>query len=225
MSLTSEQVDALLAPLDHRRVRQVQGNSHLEAWDVRRHLLRVFGWGGWDFEVISCDCILERSRWEDDSTHQGRHTVASRVVGRLTIKDRDGNTLARFEDGATGDAQNQPSYADAHDMALKTAMSQALKRCAVNLGDRYGLSLYNDGGTAPVVGKSLAHTSSEHEADDQVNGGELDPQPPVDPDTSRQERAAQVAEENGLTERAEKLRAKVGANAPVDRIKAAAGDR
>lgn len=183
MSLNGPQVDALLQPLDGKRVRQVQGNSHLEAWDIRRHLLRVFGWGGWAFEIVSCDCILERSVWESEKhneTHKGRHTVAYRVLGRLTIKDPSGVVLAVFEDGATGDAQNQPGFADAHDMALKTAMSQALKRCAINLGDRFGLSLYAKGSTAAVVGKSLAHThSTEHDTVEAVEAGEMD-QPKID---------------------------------------------
>lgn len=181
MSLTGAQVEALIQPLHPSRVRTKQNQAHLEAWDIRRHLLRVFGWGGWDFEVVSCDCILERSVWTSEKaeeTHKGKHTVAYRVVGRLRIKDVEGNTLAVFEDGATGAAQNQPGFADAHDMALKTAMSQALKRCAVNLGDRFGLSLYNKGSAAAVVGKSLAHPSQEEvEATDHVEAGELDEVP------------------------------------------------
>lgn len=183
MSLTPEQVDALLAPLHPGRVRKLDGNSHLEAWDVRRHLLRVFGWGGWDFQIMSADCILERSVWESEKaneTHKGRHSVAYRVVARLTVKDATGQVLAVFEDGATGDALNQPKFADAHDMALKTATSQALKRCAINLGDRFGLSLYDGGTTNAVVGKSLAHDRDHVEAKEDVNGGELDPERPFD---------------------------------------------
>ena len=177
MSLTQPQIDALLAPLHPGRVRQVQGNAHLEAWDVRRHLLRVFGWGGWSFEVLSCDCILERSFWSEkpNEPFKGRHTVVYRVVGRLVIRDDAGVEVAHFDDGATGDATNQPSLGDAHDMALKTAMSQAIKRCAVNLGDRFGLSLYDGGSTKAVVGKTVAHTSDvDHEASEDVPGGELD---------------------------------------------------
>jgi hypothetical protein len=55
-----------------------------------------------------------------------------------------------IEDGATGSAQNLP-YGDAHDFALKNALSYALKRCAKSLGDQFGLSLYNMGQTEPVV--------------------------------------------------------------------------
>lgn len=178
MGLTVEQVDALLLPLHRGRVRQVKGNAHLEAWDVRRHLLRVFGWGGWSFEVLSCDCILERSFWDDDTKtnpFKGRHTVIYRVTARLVINDASGQEIAHFDDGATGDSTNQPTLGDAHDMALKTAMSQALKRCAVNLGDRFGLSLYNGGGVEAVVGKSLAHPGgAERPGSEDVRGGEMD---------------------------------------------------
>lgn len=175
--LTARQVDALLQPLDQRRVKQVQGNSHLEAWDVKRHLLRVFGWGGWDTEILSCDCILERSFWSTkaEEPFKGRHSVIYRVTMRLIIKDPEGNPVAHWDDGATGDSINQPSLGDAHDQALKTAFSQALKRCAINLGDRYGLSLYNGGGTKAVVGDSLAHAhGAGHDTDEDVHGGELD---------------------------------------------------
>lgn len=174
MSLTRAQVDALLQPLHPSRVRQVQGNAHLEAWDVRRHLLRVFGWGGWDFEVIACDLVSERSKWDEQNPLKGRHTVVYRVLGRLVIKSPDGTVLAQFEDGATGDAANQPSLGDAHDMAMKTAMSQALKRCAMNLGDLFGLGLYNDGKTDAVVGRSLAHEHEPVPATDHVEGGEME---------------------------------------------------
>jgi hypothetical protein len=41
-------------------------------------------------------------------------------------------------------------------MAIKTAESDALKRAAINLGDQFGLSLYNNGATAPVVIQTLS---------------------------------------------------------------------
>jgi hypothetical protein len=40
-------------------------------------------------------------------------------------------------------------------MAIKTAESDALKRAAINLGTQFGLSLYNNGATADVIGKTL----------------------------------------------------------------------
>ena len=46
-------------------------------------------------------------------------------------------------------------------MAIKTAESDALKRAASNLGDQFGLSLYNNGSSAPVVITTLEETDDE----------------------------------------------------------------
>ena len=45
---------------------------------------------------------------------------------------------------------------EAHDMAIKTAESDALKRAAINLGTQFGLSLYDEGSMKDVVGMTLA---------------------------------------------------------------------
>jgi hypothetical protein len=55
---------------------------------------------------------------------------------------------------------------DVHDMAIKTAESQALKRCATNLGDQFGLSLYRNGSADPVVTVTLVgHAEPENVGD------------------------------------------------------------
>lgn len=176
--LNAAQLEALLAPLSPGRVRSLDGNSHLEAWDVRRWLLRIFGWGGFEIDTLECVVVSERSVWDEQNPLKGRHTVVYRAQVRLTIKDPEGNVLTHFDDGAMGDGINQPSVLRAHDFAMKSALSQALKRCCVNLGEAYGLSLY-DGGRAgtTVVGRSLAHTvETTHEVRENVDGGELDEQ-------------------------------------------------
>ena len=58
---------------------------------------------------------------------------------------------------ATGSANNLPSRGDAHDFAIKNADSYALKRAAKDLGDQFGLSLYNKGSLEPVVRTSVAY--------------------------------------------------------------------
>jgi len=164
MGLTDKQRAALLSKINPARVQMLRGMAHLEAWDVRRYLIRIFGVGGYDFEVLETALVhssaTDRQKKDKDGnpyTYQV-HTVVYRVTGRLVIKDEQGFPLAHWDDGAAGDAINQPSVGDAHDMALKTAMSQAIKRCAVNLGDQFGLSLYNDGDAEPVVQWSLVPT-------------------------------------------------------------------
>ncbi|CAM3288696.1 hypothetical protein STSO111631_12360 [Stackebrandtia soli] len=133
--------------------------AHLEAWDVRRYLTRIFGFGGWDFEIRESAMVSHVAEERQKKSGGGSyvaHTVIYRVTGRLVVRDLNGFRLAHWDDAATGDGPNQPSLADAHDLALKTAVSQALKRCAVNLGDQFGLSLYNNGSTDPVVLQTLA---------------------------------------------------------------------
>jgi recombination DNA repair RAD52 pathway protein len=164
--LTPLQIDALMRPLDSRRVaHDNKGMSYLEAWDIRRHLIRTFGYGGWTIDTLALDLVREIEHAED----RPRYTVVYRAQVRLTIYDTHGAKVAHFDDGAAGDASRQPSLGDAHDLAMKTALSQAVKRCAVNLGDMFGLSLYNNGSADPVVLRSLAHEARETTQDNTTN--------------------------------------------------------
>lgn len=149
LRLTRQQYEALLRPLAGNRVRQKQGQSHLEAWDIRRTLTRIFGFGGFRIETISLDLIHEKVI--PGNGDRFKHTVVYMAQVRLTVFNPDGSIGAVFEDAATGDGTNMPSYQGAADFAVKTALSQALKRCAVNLGDQFGMSLYNGGSVDPVV--------------------------------------------------------------------------
>ncbi|MBE4735767.1 Rad52/Rad22 family DNA repair protein [Streptomyces caniscabiei] len=172
--LTEQQVGFLLSPISGNRVRNLRGMSHLEAWDVRRQLIRIFGFEGFTVETLSLELAAERETKQGD---RSRWTVVYRAQVRLTIKTADGKPITVFEDAAAGDAVNQPSIGDAHDLAMKTALSQALKRCAVNLGDQFGLSLYNDGSQDAVVLRSLAYMGEPvKESEDVPVGAEPTPQ-------------------------------------------------
>jgi hypothetical protein len=177
------QLRMLHGGINGNRVRNLRGMSHLEAWDVRRQLIRVFGFGGFDIETVSLDLVAER---EKEQGGKSRWTVVYRAQVRLIVKNSAGTAIAYFDDGAAGDSVNQPSLGDAHDMAMKTAFSQALKRCAVNLGDQFGLSLYNDGSQEPVVVFSAAHPPQEWKP--QAQPPEPEPvDPPVRPEPSAQQ--------------------------------------
>lgn len=154
--LTPAQYAMLLEQIPDFRVRQLRGQSHLEAWDVRRTLIRIFGFGGWDLTTKDLALVREIEHPPAQEGGKPRWTVVYRAEVRLTIKNPDGSVGAVYEDAASGDSQNQPSLGDAHDQAMKTALSQGLKRCAVNLGDQFGMSLYNDGRTKAVVLRTLA---------------------------------------------------------------------
>ncbi|MDN3056207.1 Rad52/Rad22 family DNA repair protein [Streptomyces sp. SRF1] len=173
--LTADQVKTLFAPINPGRVQNLRGQSHLEAWDVRRWLNRVFGFGGWADETLELACVAQVE------INPGRWTVIYRAQVRLTVKTTDGRVLTTYDDAAMGDSRNQPALGDAHDQAMKTALSQALKRCAHNLGDQFGLSLYNDGSRNPVGLWSAAHALPKDADDDALPDDE-----PVKPEPAPQ---------------------------------------
>lgn len=154
MNLSREQYDILLKPLAAHRVSQrTQGGmklSYLEAWDVKAHLIRIFGFGGWSADVLSADLMFE------DKDEKGRWNVGYKVLMRLRIHGAEGDMFGdtTYTEAAVG-SSTQPSRGDAHDMAVKTAESDALKRAAINLGTQFGLSLYNAGSRNDVIGHTL----------------------------------------------------------------------
>lgn len=152
--LTAEQVALLLADLHSARVAHMDnGQSHVEAWDIRAMLTRVFGFARWDEESIQPTHLIFE---EQTQTNAGREAwrVAYQAHRRLNIRSADGWDLCHFDASATGEWL-MPSRGDAHDNAVKTAESQALKRMAINLGTQFGLSLYRDGQIEDVVRLTL----------------------------------------------------------------------
>jgi len=162
--LNSVQVQALLRPIKPSRILQANGQSHVPAYDVAAHLTRVLGFGGWDKEILSLMLVSE----SETTTSKGRPAwaVTYACTLRLTIKDEHGNSVASWDDGACGSSM-QPDKGEAHDMALKSSISYALKRCAAfGLGDQFGLSLYNKGNTSALVGTTLVSPEGTGESKD-----------------------------------------------------------
>lgn len=152
---TPDQIRILRKDLAPSRVLHTQGQSYLAAWDVRAHLTRIFGYGGWDFQVLD---LLEIETQQTGTigakgADKPRWSSVYRCTGRLTIRDPEGGAYGAviYEDAAVGASTNQTTPGDAHDLACKSAVSGALKRCAVNLGTQYGLSLYAEGTLHDVI--------------------------------------------------------------------------
>lgn len=159
MSL-DKQLEVLFRPLNGTRVATRDGMSYLEAWDVIAHLTRIFGPLNWDKAVLDTTMIYDDFvTWERSGQKKQGWDVAYRATVRLTV--RSGEVVKVSEDCATGQAQHQPSRGDAHDLALKSAVSDALKRAAKDLGNQFGLSLYDGGSLTSVVASSLAHSDLE----------------------------------------------------------------
>lgn len=163
---SDEQVEVLLRPLASARIakRSVSGTqmSYLQAWDVRAHLIRMFGFGGFDIITHSCDLVYEVERPVGRDEKPGydvayKAHVELRVNGREYSESREtwmDYGTATYSEFAIGNAIG-PDFnrADLHDNAAKSAVSDAMKRCAINLGTQFGLSLYNSGQTGDIVRK------------------------------------------------------------------------
>jgi recombination DNA repair RAD52 pathway protein len=159
--LTPKQQETLMRPLHSSRVaKRSQGGkqlSYLESWDVRAHLIRMFGFTNFDVITESQDFIGIREYQSKDSKDMVECIWHAMV--RLVIRDENGNHLCTYREGAVGSTSGPANMiGEHHDNAAKTAASDALKRCAMNLGTQFGLSLYDNGTTNDVVIKTLVPT-------------------------------------------------------------------
>jgi hypothetical protein len=59
VSFTEQQIEQLLRPINPRRVMHKQGQSHVSQQDIRAHLTRMFGFGGWDKEILELVCVRD----------------------------------------------------------------------------------------------------------------------------------------------------------------------
>jgi len=176
---TDEQVKLLLARIHPNRVLMRDGMSYVEGYDIRAELTRVFGFGRWTSEVLDQAVLCEREVKTKEYTNPktgevkgGRPAwyVVYRSRVRLTIFAPDG-TLVTFHDGSHVGESTHPVFGDAHGNALTNSETYALRRAAINLGDQFGLSLYNKGSLDPIVRWTLvrpeqAEAASTTDTDD-----------------------------------------------------------
>lgn len=165
----ARQTEQLLRPINESRVLQAQGHSHVSQQDITAHLIRVFGFGSFDTDVLNVECVFEQERADDKGVGTNRYDVCYRALIRLTVRDENGEVVCHYEDGSTALAQNQ-TRGDGHDLAYKSAISLSKKRAAINLGDQFGLSLYNRGQTAPLVRGTIVHPEFGEATEDMQDG-------------------------------------------------------
>lgn len=200
------QYETLRKPLRGSRVLTREGKySYLAAWDVRAHLIRLFGFGSFDAEIVSDQFMGIFDYESSGSNPKPMVEVTWKASVRLVVRDEEGFEIARYTEGAVGSAtggRNAANRGDLMDNALKTAASDAFKRCCINLGTQFGLSLYDSGNLADVVRVVLVgpegfdaptqETDEDRQAREQLNeslGGAVT----TDPDARHQEQ--QTAEE------------------------------
>lgn len=168
MTFTAAQVEQLLRPINPARVlRDGKGHSHVSQQDILAHLTRVFGFGGFDIDVVAAECVFEEPRVDSAGKPSGRFDCCYRSMVRLTVRDPSGEAVCHYENGSTGMAHNQ-ARGDAHDLAYKSAISLSVKRAAIALGDGFGLSLYNKGQLTALVKATLVKPEGDSATDVQA---------------------------------------------------------
>jgi hypothetical protein len=152
---SEKQQDLLLQAPAQGSLEKKDGFTYISHQAIRVNLIRIFGWGRWSFELIDQECLHEGKR--PNRKGGDNWIITYRVMGRLSVEFDDGRT-ATFTEAAVDSAIN-PMYEQAHDNAVKSASSMAIRRCAMNLGSVFGLGLYFDGYT----GEAIKHTIDSSE--------------------------------------------------------------
>lgn len=167
--LTRAQIDRLRQPIDPSFVEKKQGLSYMAQHEVRAELTRIFGYGNWDSSVDEMQFVYEyevrKGDLEFPAKPKSPETVYYRVCyrARVTLRIRDywGNHIAEWSEWHAEANSVLPDRGEAHAMAITSVESYALRRAAINLGDRLGLGLYDKGQTAALVRNTLQMTDPE----------------------------------------------------------------
>ena len=156
MPLSDKQIERLLTGIGQTRVAETRGMAYVPQHEIRAELTRVFGFGNWDTAVHSVELLYEEQRQGTGNNKDKTYWFAGyRCAVTLRIRDYDGNPIAEFTEYHAEENAPQPNRGEAHALALTACESYALRRAAIGLGDRFGLSLYSAGQTAPIVKGSL----------------------------------------------------------------------
>jgi hypothetical protein len=221
MTETAEIIKRLSDPLDMSRVkrRQAPGEGtvpYLEGFDVIQTANDIFGYR-WSFDLLSEPRVMiweqvvttwDRQKRErvpilDQETGQPRSHRAGMVylTGKATV-ELDGKAYTHADVGRLAFTGDTP---EALDTALSGAATDCLKRCFRQLGDQFGLSLY-DKETAKTAGTGSAQGSeaSKSTSDGQNGNGRGREQPNM---------SGRKDGQNGMTiEQAQAILCPVGSN-------------
>ena len=99
--------------------------AYVESWHVIQEANRIFGFDGWSSETLETFLVSEDPKC---ITYIARVRI---TVGAIV---REGTGAGHGRMGGIGDK---------HESAIKEAESDARKRCLMQFGDSFGLSLYD----------------------------------------------------------------------------------
>ncbi len=146
MSLSNKVVTALQQPLNRAHVSQRDSYGsgkldYIESHHAIREANRIFGHGGWLQKVISVDCRFDG----ENPSKKGQWLCSYTATVQVAVQDEAGNWIPREDVGYGNGFAKKPG--EAHELASKEAVSDAVKRCLRTFGDPFGLVLYEKSDT------------------------------------------------------------------------------
>jgi len=122
-------------PEKHVKTRVQRGMtlSYIEGWHAIAEANRIFGFDGWDREMVAAECV-----WQD-----GRGaTKLCAYTARVRIRVRAGGHVIQRDGSGVGQGSGA-TMGEAHESALKEAETDATKRALTTFGNLFGLALYD----------------------------------------------------------------------------------
>ncbi len=137
---TPEQIAQLERPLDPRRVKHRSGGggvqlAYLKGHDVINTANHIFGYGNWGYDLLGVEL--------NNVSAENGEVVGSYYIARVKLTVV--GCVPITEEGVcpVQEGRNPRARIDAHDMARKGAITDALKRVLRCYGDQFGNSLYD----------------------------------------------------------------------------------
>jgi len=116
--------------------------SYIEGHRVTQTLNEIYP-DSWNFEITQLEHLTSRTLEKTNATTGEVKTgweIGYRCIGKLTLY---GHVTRTFEDVGFGSGTSYNSQYDSHESAGKEAVTDCMKRCARNLGNVFGLALYD----------------------------------------------------------------------------------
>jgi DNA recombination protein Rad52 len=137
MAFSDTQARQLKAKLDSQNVKTRKANGatlhYIEGWHAIAEANRIFGYDAWDRRTLATHCV-----WTGTND---QHYLAA-YTAKVRIRVRAGDVTIVREGSGTGEGRSL-TPGQAHEIALKSAETDATKRALATFGNPFGLALYD----------------------------------------------------------------------------------
>lgn len=146
---TEQQTQQMQAKLDrahvHQRTQAGRSFSYIEGYQAINEANRIFGFGEWSSEVLGVTCVVSTNKgapnYKGNNDRQG-YLIAYTAHVKVTVHF-EGLAEQTHTDYGYGEGIDYNNVGQAHESAIKEAVTDALKRALRHWGNPFGLALYD----------------------------------------------------------------------------------